>query len=355
MATRERSAVYRRFDQLPAAHQVNEEVERLEARTNELAIFTVGRAGAGKTQLLCDILGSSLPATEKPKPATGMRPGTKQTTEYKIQVGRVNVSIYDTRGMWDACATGHEHQTATEIREKICNGQGNGILIVCLEMHERLNFDTIRTLSLIHTVCGEGIWRFAVIALTKADKYPSDRWLRTGIEPRKWWHMFITGPILRRHFLSCLENARNYIKEIFTSTTISNECQIGMSEDEFDRLNIPIVPTSTLDRREVTNAMDRMVTVGYEKWFDTLLTHCCTRETGLSLIDIHSSRCSFLSKSYRLPEIVDKEEYDEVYKIVASKVTQGVCFVTWKIYWTFYYSSRINNKPRFMPAKTSRK
>lgn len=323
--------------------RVDDRHRELAGRTGNLAIFTVGKTGSGKTQLVRDVLGPTAPV--RPKSSSGMRPGTLETKEYKFKVGDVNVTLYDTRGMWDASAADHESKTAEIVTEltNTSNDKRNGLLIVCIEMHERLDYNTTKMLSLIHETCGSNIWRFTVIALTKADKYPAGDWLLE----KRWYQR--SGPILSSKFLSYLQKARSYVKEIFTETeNVSSECVIGMSEDEFDRLNIPIVPTSTLNSEEVPDAIDKMATVGYEKWLDTFLAHCCARETGLSIISIHSGRCSYLSKFYCLPEDVDKEEYEKILEQIKGQVSYGACFVTWKLYWHIYYKDRYDAKPRFM-------
>ena len=59
-----------------------------------------------------------------------------------------------------------------------------------------------------------------------------------------------------------------------------------MAGKVFDELEIPLIPTSQLDKYE----MDRMKKVGYGYWFDQLLIKCCQSVQGAGLIQVHESR-----------------------------------------------------------------
>ena len=320
-------------------------MEELEATLKEmeklgksLAIFTVGKCGVGKSSLIRDLLGPN--AKKSPVVKGGMLPGTMTENEYVIPVGDgVSVNVYDTRGTFDGCGGHHEEKTASLVG-KVCQNDLNGVLLVCIEMHSRLDEGAIKTIALLHQQFGMEIWRFAVIVLTKADDYPKDEWLKS----KKFYQR--KDPILKREFEKNLQKCKKSLQEIFTSPETDSQCYIGISQQQYDDLNIPILPTSTLNPK----AIKKMEGVGYESWFDMLLLECCKQEQGAALVKIHSQRLANLSR-----DILDKlnpknilgAEFDVLIRsIVQSQFGKTALVLAWKLYW-LKYSHRVITAPRF--------
>ena len=74
------------------------------------------------------------------------------------------------------------------------HNDASGVLIVYIPMHDRLVESAVETIATLHRKFGKEIWRYSVIALTKADQYPREDWL-TG--SKKWsedgvWHNIST-------------------------------------------------------------------------------------------------------------------------------------------------------------------
>ena len=321
-----------------ASEELVPRLEEMEKLGKSLSIFTVGKSGVGKSSLIRDLLGPN--AKESPVVEDGMRPRTMTENEYVIPVGDgVSVNVYDTRGMFDGLDEHHEEKT-TSLVGKVCHNDLNGVLLVCIEMHNRLDEGNIKTIALLHQKFGMDIWRFAVIVLTKADKYPEDEWLRS----KKFYQR--ADPILKREFENRLQECKAYLEEIFTSTKAGSQCYIGISQQEYDALKIPILPTSTLNPK----ANKKMEAVGHESWFDMLLLECCKQEQGAALVRIHSKRLANLSR-----DIVDKldptnvlgAEFDVLIRsIVQSPFGKTALVLAWKLYW-LKYSHRVINAPRF--------
>ena len=111
-----------------------------------------------------------------------------------------------------------------------------------------------------------------------------------------------TQPSLQGKFTEEVEEWRNNLRNLFTATAdqVHPSCHIGMTAQEFDRIKIPVIPTSQLDRGE----LDKMKHVGYGHWFDRLLIKCCQKLQGSGL-RLHNERLS------KLPHDLAKQEFDE--------------------------------------------
>ena len=248
-------------------------------------IVAVGKPGCGKSTLIGDILGPH--AKKKPTVGSGKDPVTTETAVYKILVDDVSVDVCDTRGLFDTVGGDHEKETIGIVKE-ICTNDRNGVLLICMEMHGRSDVSTAETLALLHKNCGPEIWRFVVIALTKANQYPEENWL---VSKGRWE---ASGTVLKREFESCLAENRQHIQRLFTDTThIKESCRIGMSIEEFEALRIPILPVARLHPKDATK---RMETVGYGTWFTFLILQCTMREKEVGLVTIHKDRLSYLPR-----------------------------------------------------------
>ena len=104
---------------------------------------------------------------------------------------------------------------------------------------------------------------------------------------KKWYQS--EKPFLKDGFKNRLQKCQEYLQKIFT-TPENRTSAPWMSEEEFHELKIPVVPTSSLNKKCVS----KMAAVGHENWFDMLLVECCKREQGMALVNIHSDRLAKL-------------------------------------------------------------
>ena len=320
-------------------------LQLLRKRGGSLRIFMVGKAGAGKSSLVCDLIGPG--AKEKPAVAAGWDPCTIKVREYEIPVeAGVSVYVYDTRGMFDAVAGDHENRTADSIGE-VCRNDASGVLIVCIPMHDRLDESAVETIATLHRKFGKEIWRYSVIALTKADQYPREDWL-TG--SKKWYKK--AEPILKTEFDKYLKKCEDSLRKIFTSpeNVARRRCYIGMTEEEYNDLDIPILPTSSLSKD-----VSKMRAVGHEYWFDMLLVECCKREQGMALVNIHSKRLSNLPDEFvKLIDpngVLEPRFIEFVQKFLKALGKKTRLIIAWNLYRNYKYAQNVATAPRFQTLK----
>lgn len=284
---------------------LKEEVtEVFEADANckgSLDIIVVGKAGSGKSLAILCLLGPN--ARDVPIVASGVVPVTECTKVYKYPDNNCSVTVTDTRGLFDGQEDGYEQEIAHKLRE-VCQRDRNGVVLFCIEMFGgRIDKACLTSLAMLHKICGKEIWRYTVIALTKADLFQTAGW---------------ESNVLKEKFDEKLREAKDYLRKSFTtcSSTVRSECYIGMTEEEYDTLNIPILPTSVV-REDCMKAMKK---VGYGCWFDTLLQELCTREKGMMLVKIHSRRLLNLG---HVEELLKLDKVKKVLEILASPVMYG--------------------------------
>ena len=311
----------------------------VEEFSKSLSIIAIGKTGTGKSTLVSDLLNPD--AADKPVVKEGMEPGTNKTEGYTIQVGDVSVKVYDTRGLSDVTqkrdGTGHhDDETVAEVG-KIINNDLNGVVLVCIQMHERLDESTVETLARLHEMYGKKIWHHVVIALTKADRYLEDEWLES-----KKWHQ-TRRSILSTKFDESLCNAKESVRKCF-------KIHLEMKDKEYDDLGIPVLPTSKLNPK----CMSKMEMVRHQEWFNMLLLECCKKESAAALVKIHAKRLK------RLPvHVLQQAGYPNVGSklLPAVQKATGASFglpialiMAWKIYWHFHYSKQLKCAPRFEKA-----
>ena len=317
-------------------------IRMIDSGGKSLTLVVVGKPGCGKSTLVGDVLGPGV--KEKPKVGEGKEPVTMGTELYKIKVGDVTVNVCDTRGLFDTAEGGHEEKTINDVKE-ICTNDRNGVLLVCIEMHSRSDSVTAETLAYLHKKCGPQIWDFAVIVLTKANEYPEANWLQ---KKGKWESR---GSVIKREFEKCLIDNKQHVQRLFTDTFgIKKSCQIGMSKEKFDRLNIPIIPVSR-HQQEDAKQMER---VGYGSWFDHLLVECTTREKGFGLLKIHKKRLSHLPSDIEAPikRYVEPRHLEHARKLAKDHPYVGgrlYLVIFRKLYWK-YCRKHIVCAPRFEKA-----
>ena len=228
-----------------------------------VSIITLGKTGSGKTSLASAIAGKS--AEDQLQDKAGWKTDTRGNRSVCIQLDEVVINVVDTHGMRDTSQDTLDEETL-EIVSKYINNETEGVIIVCIEMHQRVNESTLEILVQLDKKFGRDIWKHVVIASTKADRYEENKWL----ESKRFGKS--SNTFLAEKFAEVIKEQKESLKEFFTalSDQVSPSCYLGMTEEEFDQLMIPIVPSSQLNELE----MNRMKQVGYGYWFDQLIVKC---------------------------------------------------------------------------------
>ena len=339
-----RVAMAERLGTIPLLEE--EITEVLESDANfkgSLNIFVVGKLGSGKSSLCKDLLGSGPNDVDVPTVASGVVPITKHTKVYEYPDDNCSVTVTDTRGLFDWQEDGYVQKTAHKLREVFqSNRKRNGVVLFCIEMFGgRIDEACLASLAMLHKICGKEIWRYTVIALTKADFFQTEDW-----DPK----------VLEEMFDEKLCEAQDYLRLCFTActSTAKSGCYIGMTEEEYDTLNIPILPTSVL-RDERMKAMKK---VGYGCWFDTLLQELCTRKKGMILVKVHPRRLLNLGHIDEFFELDRTKEYfrtnfcfpETMRKCIKWVVGKSVISIVWKEFFSTYSLKVAIEAPRFQKA-----
>ena len=317
----------------------------LNAKKN-FAIFLFGKTGSGKSSLAKAIIGTE--AKDAPKDVPGCVPSKTEATPFTATVGNVDVTIIDTRGLCDGLKDTNDDETVQLMGDVLKNDR-SGIIIICLEMYQRVDESTLKPLVFLHRQFGREIWPHVIIALTKADRYEKDKWLEDCPKGKRKQE-YLVGK-----FHEEVEYFKAYLQTIFTGEELNPEYQIGMTQCEFDELQIPVIPTSQLRKTE----MSKMNSVGREYWFDELLLHCCARDKDAGIIQIHPDRMA------NLPNIIPRRIKD----ILAEKgryltewarkrrmepgLLKYAAVIAWTCHWWLYYKN-VTASSRFQAAMPTR-
>lgn len=235
----------------------------------DFTFAVIGKTGSGKSSLVREILVNgrynkkrdSQKAELQPDVLSGLMAGTKNTTHYIIKVdSSKKIKVIDTRGMLDVVTGEYDSKTIAEV-EKICSKEINGAILVCIEMHRRIDESTLGVIAALHKHHKTQIWERVVIALTKADEYPR-QWI-----PARLDHDLLY-PKVEAKFNRELGEAKDYLRILFTE---ESEFPIGLPEKEF--YQIPILPTSQCSHR----AMQKMKNCGHRNWLENLVAQICNK------------------------------------------------------------------------------
>ena len=300
-----------------------------------LKIFTFGKTGSGKSSLGSAIGG--FPKDAAPKELYGWASNETKPTEFHREVGNVKVVVIDTPGLCDGLQSTNDEETVEKMKH-VLNNDCSGVIIICLEMHERMDESTMKPLIDLHQRFGLEIWPHVIIALTKADRYEKEKWLKEKPRGKS------KAEYLKCRFAKEVEGRKAYLKAIFTEDRFKS--RIRMTQSEYEKLQIPIVSTSQLEKEQ----MKRMDKVGCKHWFDELLIHCSARDKDVGVLQIHEQRIAHLpqemiNKMEQTLEERNKALFEWVQKIrpkqgKLKKIVSSI-FVAWGIFWRTYYQTII--------------
>ena len=284
--------------------------------------------------------------------------GQKMDTNIEVlQVNQVSVNIINASDMINTSDEDrHNDYIAQLVGATIVANESKGVVIICIEMHDQLDKHTLATLALLHKRFGEKFWKHAIIALTNANGYDEEKWLKSHKAELNFLESLFEcllklccqrmteGNIIKGKFAGEMEKWRNDLREGFTATAdqVQPNCHIGMTEEEFDEIEIPVVPTSQLDER----ALVKMKRVGYGHWFDLLLIKCCQRLQG-SRIRLHNERLSKLPPDVAY-DVLYEDEYSRFLrnKPLLVKMVPGISHLYTYLQQEEYYL-HASSLPRF--------
>ena len=332
--------------------RVEREVTRLYDTLNErknITIFLFGKAGSGKSSLGKSIVG--IDAEDAPREVSGWAPSKTEDAYFRMTVGNVDVTIVDTRGLCDGLEDAKDYETVQQMGDVLTNDR-SGVILVCLEMHQRIDESTLKPLVFLHRQFGREIWPHVIIALTKADRYEEDKWLENCPKGKS------RPAYLVHRFHEEVEICKRHLQTIFTSDEMKPRYRIRMTECEFEELQIPVVPTSQLRETE----MSKMAKVGHDYWFNELLLHCCARDNGAGIIQIHPKRLTNIPNDVlrKVDETLAKKANDFVEwalkkRMMKPGLMKYAAVLVWSCYLRLYYKKLITS-PRFQaitPARTN--
>ena len=323
-------------------------------------IFTFGKTGSGKSTLGKAIIGDGK-ETATPEEHYGWDACLAKPRRYECKVGNVAVAVIDTLGLFDANADAQDDVDGTVRamglvfrKDEKSSGLG-GVIIVCIDMHERLDESSIKPLAALQQKFGSGIWAHVIIALTKADRFEAEKWLEG--KPRREGK----AAYLKRRFEEEVSKRKKWLKTLFTrcndTAEESADFAIGLTPEQYDELKIPIIPTSELKKQALTK-MDK---VGQECWFDELLVECCARENDVGILAIHTQRMAHLPR-----KVIDRIKSFIPQEFMENALTRAGSVLQWArdarhskeffkripslfvycVYWK-YYIKKITSSPRF--------
>ena len=330
---------------------IEREATRLYGTLNErknITIFLFGKAGSGKSSLGKSIVG--IEAEDAPREVSGWVSCKTEETHFSTTVGNVDVTVVDTRGLCDGLEDAKDYETVRLMGDVLYNDR-SGVIIICLEFHQRMDESTLKPMVFLHRQFGREIWPHVIIALTKADRYEEDKWLESRPRGKS------KAEYLVCRFHKEVDICKRHLQTIFTSEEMKPRYRIGMTEREFEELQVPVIPTSQLRRTEIR----KMTKVGHDYWFDELLLHCCARDRDVGIIQIHPERMTNIPSEVlrKVDEALAKSAYAFVEWARKKRIEPGLlkyaAVLVWSCYWRSYYKKLIAS-PRFQattPACTN--
>ena len=193
------------------------------AREQTVSIFVFGKVGSGKSSLVSSIVDQDMAKCDEGG-HDGFEAGTNTVNCRSFRVGKVTVNVIDTCGMMDtsAAADNQDDRTLKMVKD-IVKEKSKAVLIVCIDMYERIDRSTLEVLASLYQKLPESddatndketeilrsnleLWSRVVIALTKVDMYQEHKWLmsdRRGLSKRQF---------ISKTFDENVENRRESLK-----------------------------------------------------------------------------------------------------------------------------------------------
>ena len=126
-----------------------------------MKILVVGHNGSGKSSLINEMLAQKVAPVGRPYDQTGHNP----IEEHKYKIGKVEVTIYDTRGF------GHPSFTDSQTMEAIVKIKKVDVVLICLKLYGRVDDATIKELKVLVDNMGNDLIDLSVLVFTFGDDY----------------------------------------------------------------------------------------------------------------------------------------------------------------------------------------
>ena len=126
-----------------------------------MKILVVGHNGSGKSSLINEMLAQEVAPVGRPYDQTDHNP----IEEYKHKIGKVEVTIYDTRGFGDP------RVADSQTMEAIVKIKTVDVVLICHKLYGRVDDATIKELKVLADSMGNDLIDLSVLVFTFGDDY----------------------------------------------------------------------------------------------------------------------------------------------------------------------------------------
>ena len=150
-------------------------VEKILKEAASLRLLMTGRTGTGKSTLINGLLGMKMEDDDSAYESDGIEgPGQLRSQSHHKKRGRINVTVFDSRGLLDGT---DEREQAKSLREMVDKCSDVDLKFLCIDMSQRKfvlgglddNLDIVAMKKLTEAF-GVGFWENLMIILTFANK-----------------------------------------------------------------------------------------------------------------------------------------------------------------------------------------
>ena len=137
-----------------------------------LSVLVTGRSGVGKSTIINGLLGMTMEDDKHAKESAAIaRPGNLSLTPYTKKKGKIDVTVWDSRGLLDGTPTTEQERSLKQMVSKCSEVD---LKLVCIQMNVMRFFNSeqnpdVVVLITLAKAFGKSFWNNAVIVLTFAN------------------------------------------------------------------------------------------------------------------------------------------------------------------------------------------